>query len=619
MKKPQITSELLLQLTTAAPTRVHKRLDKNPQVANEWTWTESGGVCSINTGKQKVTLAAVDGVLANADHVTCDCLLAPKCLHLLACVGLLEINKSIAGQAGDTDALESVDASAGGEESTQPAGNVSESETENSEIQSAANNLFDSASQLLAAGYQRASTVLIGQLLQAAHHARAVSLYWPAAAAIRVCEGIRKLRGDSRSADSQSLRRDFLELLSATHMIGQQTDNWQEHLGTARRKYNSYPGAMRLEGVFAEPVLTESGYAGMVVYLRSKSGEWFTVSDVREGEAERIQSVWKGGIQIGNQSVAAQNLPGCEMLIRGGGASADGRLGLGQKSEMAWEAGERWLSDSLQAWFRSDLSEQMEKIIENQRLPELARPAGWDLIGAAVEVVGAYGPYLVVRRLDEERNILLGIWSEKEPLEYRRNLQRLAAVPGMKLYVIARFDFSRPACLFPLAIAPHDSADYVALPIVGQSDELPEPKLKLPAESNGCWQLGWQRLQPEHFSRTVVPEPIELQVAVESLERHAPLDRRLMSILQGGHRAIPDSSSDYLQNDAAVYLESWQETAASILMELSTCSATLRTSETRSQTRENINRLAELWVAGELWCNTVKLHGTIESWVSFDK
>ncbi|MEM7316779.1 MAG: hypothetical protein AAF497_26905, partial [Planctomycetota bacterium] len=490
------------------------------------------------------------------------------------------------------------------------------------ELVAAASQLLESVGMCLASGYQRTSVVLLGQLLQAAHHARANGLHWPAAAALRVYEGVRRLRTESKDADEESLRRDMLTLITSAHMIENQTAGWTSRVGTARRKYEPYPQAMRLDGVFAEPILTDSGYAGMVVYLISDSGDWFTVSDVRLGGAERLQNVWKGGIAIGKQTVPAAELIGCRMLIRGG-ASADGRLGLGQKSEMALSHREDLKSESVSKWLDTDFATQMNRVFANQQIPDLARPANWDLVGLRVEVLGAQGVYLIVRRTGDGVVMPFGIWSEDDNLEYRRNLQRLAAVPGMLLNVVARFDFSRPDCLFPLAIAPcdvapetetsHDNTDSDAA-----QGKLPRPELRIPESQTGCWSLGWQRLQPDNFSRTEPPVVLDPQEKRLVEFDRQPLARRLAAMLQGGHRVIPDASSDHLQIESATYLEAWQVTAASILMELSTASAMIRAAETRTETREAIKRLTELWVAGEIWSQTQRMMSASEHWLSPD-
>ncbi len=621
MNKPAITSELLVQLTSAAPARVQKRLDKNPQAANEWNWAytqENPAVITVDTGSQVVTLTPSDGVLNHADQVKCDCLLAPKCLHLLACVTLLEIEQS------ESSSLESDVEETVSDDADSNVDSNADSSSDQTLVLAAAD-LFYAAGQVVVTGFGQASSVMIGQLIQAAHHARAVGLHWPAAAAIRVVEGIRQQRTEARGADIDVLRRDMYELLSSTRMIQQQTAGWQSLIGTARRKYHPHDEALSLQGVFVEPILTDSGYAGMVVYLKDDADRWFTISDVRLGDAERLAGVWKGGIPIGNKTATANELVGGQLLIRGGGISDDGRLGLGSKTELALSSSNEWLSESLRRWLATDLSTQLRRVWKNRYTPELARPAGWDLVGMQVEIVGARGQFLIVRVLDANQNapihVPLGIQSENIGLEYRRNLQRLAAGPGMLLNVIARFDFARPVALFPIAIAPIDEAEVDGTDAVDELDE-PQPsrpRLVLPESANGCWQLGWQRLQPEHFSRTCEPVPLTEEVwASQGNEILEPMQRRLQAMLQGGHHSIPDLSSDSLQIDAARYLEAWYETAAVLLMELSTASATLRTTETKRETAKAIQRLTELWIAGEAWCDNIGLAAATRQWVPGD-
>ena len=617
MSRPKITSQLLLALTSAAPSRVQKRLDKNPNLAADWNWSTTQLGFQVETGTQVVTISAADGVLSQAEQITCDCLLSPKCLHVLACVTQLEIVNGADGGDPESEEPDTQDNESRLSESADT-NQVATTSVPSATVK-VADELFAATSDLLAVGCQRASTVLLGSLLQAAHHARADGVHWPAAAAIRLVEGVRKLRNDSKDFDLDRLQLDLFELLSACCMLRNQTDGWQNTIGTARRAYRPRPDALKLHGVFVEPILTNDGFAGMVVYLKDEQHHWYTISQVRRtvessdpsqqvSAEELLAAGWSGGITVGKTHVTAKQLMGSRVLIRGGGVSDDGRLGLGTKCEFAMQD-DRWLTDSLHQWLTEDLATQVERVASFQATAELARPAGWNLVGLHVEVVAANKAHLIVRNLGADQLLPLGVYQEQEILEYRRNLERLATVPGLRMFVVAKLDLQRPECLFPLVIAPAaESADQ-------EEDAVTRPKLILPSEEPACWQLGWQRLQPEHLSKTSEPTPLQDQAwSAKQSQLGGVLQQRIRGLMLAGHYAIPDPSSDVVQVEVARLLEAWLETPASLLMELASTGAQLRTADSRNQIRESTESLAELWTASHAWSTEMNLRTALQRW-----
>ncbi len=84
--RPTIEPALLASLIEAAPGRVRKRLDKEPDVAQAWNWSEHDGVHQVSAGGETVRISTDQGVVRQLEQITCSCLLAPKCHHILACV-----------------------------------------------------------------------------------------------------------------------------------------------------------------------------------------------------------------------------------------------------------------------------------------------------------------------------------------------------------------------------------------------------------------------------------------------------------------------------------------------------------------------------------------------------
>src|SRR4051812_1875411 len=90
--RPRADASLLAALTAAAPARVTKRLDAAPTLANAWTWSDLGATTTVLTDtNETVTLRHAGGAVATLDDIGCTCLLAPRCLHVLAVVAVLDL------------------------------------------------------------------------------------------------------------------------------------------------------------------------------------------------------------------------------------------------------------------------------------------------------------------------------------------------------------------------------------------------------------------------------------------------------------------------------------------------------------------------------------------------
>lgn len=94
--RPSISPGLLADLTAAAPARLVKKLDATPTLAESWTWTAGDSWTVVTDTNETVTLRPENGALSAPAHVACSCLLAPKCLHLLAVAAVLPVADSAA-------------------------------------------------------------------------------------------------------------------------------------------------------------------------------------------------------------------------------------------------------------------------------------------------------------------------------------------------------------------------------------------------------------------------------------------------------------------------------------------------------------------------------------------
>jgi hypothetical protein len=85
--RPRRAAGLLAAIEAAAPARIARRVKETPRLADGWAWTRVGGETAVVTDDVTVRLA---GDVVDAGGVTCSCLLAPKCVHILAVISVLE-------------------------------------------------------------------------------------------------------------------------------------------------------------------------------------------------------------------------------------------------------------------------------------------------------------------------------------------------------------------------------------------------------------------------------------------------------------------------------------------------------------------------------------------------
>ncbi len=445
--RPAVSPNLFAQLIDSAPDRVRRRLDRNPLVAADWTWSWKDDIWSIDTGGETVSLPSNHiGVM---DRVGCTCLLSPNCFHVLACLATLEVT-------ADEDAQTlSDDASADEESAAAPP--VDDMTLSEKQIR-ALGELDARLGQLLAVGVANAGLVVQSGLLRAVHQCRAEALHRAASLGLRAVAGVQQFRARAAESDPAQLAQDIADCLETIrHLQGPAVDPFW--IGTARRR--QLPVSPRkLHGLFAEPVITDSGFAGAIVYLLGEDDQIYSASDVRPGEAQLARNAYRGGIDVGAMVKSARDLARGRYLGTDLTASCDGRLGKGKSVKIVEQGSSSWRSEAVLRRFHTSLLDQIERVYSNTALPADARPAGWDLLFITGEVAGALGPELLLN-LSQGSYLRLAIANEHEALAFRENLRILSHAPGLQLQVIARLDLQQPLVAAALAVSPvnHDATD----------------------------------------------------------------------------------------------------------------------------------------------------------------
>jgi hypothetical protein len=469
-ERPTVSAELIAALIEATPERVRRRLDRAPDVAASWDWRVEADAWSVDAGGETVRLP--HGHLTLVEQVACTCLLAPRCFHVLACLTRLEV--AIVDSAPVAEPA-----------SSEPALDVAEGLVEpGPRQQDAARALVNSIGQLLRVGVANASVVVQSGLLRGVHQCRAEGLHRLAALGLRVVAGTSELRTRAPASDPAQLAEDLTDALETGRHVLEQKPIASFWIGTARRK--QYPvRPRRLYGLFAEPILTRSGFAGAAVYLLGEDDRIYSASDARPGDAQHARDAYLGGIEIGAMVQPAKQLARSVYLCTDMTASQDGRLGRGQGIRIVEQGESTWHADLVEERFRRPLAEQWDNVYAQAALPAEARPAGWDLVFLQGAVVGAAGAELILHLIHDNGFIRLAIDNDSPLLYFRENLRMLSHAPGLRLRVIARLNLQEPGIVGPLAIAPEE----------GNARTDNEPRLELPSSLAGRICLGLDEIQ----------------------------------------------------------------------------------------------------------------------------
>jgi hypothetical protein len=441
-RRPTISANLVAALIEATPERVRRRLDRAPDVADGWDWQPGEGAWSVSVESGGETVTLPHGHVAVAEEVSCTCLLSPRCFHVLACLTRLEV------------ALDEPPRVEGGEQAAVAEAEAAEDLVEPSEGQRrAARDLIAGVAQLLRVGVAGSGVVVQSGLLRAIHQCRAEGLHRLAALGLRVNAATGEIRSRAPAADPGQLAEDVADLLETGHHVLRTQPAAGFWIGTARREQRPVR-PRELLGLFAEPIITRSGFSGAAVYFLGGDGRIYTASDVRPGDAQRARDAYLGGIEIGTTTLPAKQLARGLYVGADLTASADGRLGRGKGPRIVEQGPSSWRVEAMDERFRRPLSDQWDSAFAQASLPADARPAGWDFVFFEGTILGAVGPELLIQPIADPRTIRLAIENESESLYFRENLRMLSHAPGLRLRVIGRMYLPEPRVISALAVAP---------------------------------------------------------------------------------------------------------------------------------------------------------------------
>ncbi|MEW1634167.1 hypothetical protein AB0469_08845 [Streptomyces sp. NPDC093801] len=584
---PPVAAEVAAEAVEALTARLRKKLDAAVEGCGERAEAGADGGVTVRFGEDAVVTLrpGPPGVVADAAQAACTCLLSPRCLHRAAVLTAAPVADPLpwpgAGDeeeepdpaaatgphapsgAGPEDASpadpagepgrdggtagQRTPATAGGTGAAGPGGpagagasgggaagpaGAGRTGTAGGAVAPTAAQvragaaLWAVGAEALAAGVAAGGAVVQAELLRAAHTARVAGLPAAEAGALRVVRGLRAARERAAGQRLADLAAAFETLLRTAALLAAGTGG-PGVTGSNRRGYAS-GGSLRVHGVCREPVLTATGYGGVVTHLLGADGVPYTLSDVRPGGLARAKGAGSASVALGGGVLDHAGLARGGLRIAGATVSADGRLGSGRGVRATPVPGVSWEGEPLAALFSRPAAGAVAAL--------LARDAEPGLLGCAVQVAGAAGDHLLVRELSPDGTVradapLLRLRpAHPHPeLAHTANLRRLAAWPGLALRVVGRPDPDRAATLLPLAVGPVPGAAYT---------------LRLPSEWRDRADLGYDRLQGGHVTGAPAPvvgsaEPGPDVLADSPLWR---VGRLLEAGVAGGRRAVAESA-----------------------------------------------------------------------------
>ncbi|WP_428964918.1 hypothetical protein [Micromonospora fluostatini] len=554
---PPVSPQVAAEAVAALPPRLHRRLDATVQrLAGVPPGRVDGGV-SVDCGPEAlVTLTpGATGAVTEPGQARCSCLLAPRCLHRTAVLVACPVAdpaahpEPVAGSAAHPEPAADAATPAGRAGAVAgattgragAAGRAGRSAAPTKAQRAAAAALWRAAAVVLAAGAPAAGAVPQAELLRAAHSARLAGLPRAESAALRLVRGLRahrKRQTGHRLADLVEVLHDLL------YVAGRLTagDPDPALVGVLRRPYQP-DGTLEVHGVCREPVISATGYAGVVTHLVATDGRRLTFGDVRPGGPDRARDSARAVTEMGAVAVNHAVLARGGLRITGTTISPDGRLGAGKGVRATPLAGTDWSTGPVAELFGRPLAEVVTEQLAADDPQDPAR-AGTALVGGDLVVVGAVGDQVLARELAPGTDagpdrapvpggpVIRLVPDNAHPLlAHVANLRRLASWPGLRIRVVGRLDPHRAGTVRPLAVGPVPGA---------------RTTLRLPADWQGRADLGYDEIQGGHLPPR---DPAAMTAPVLAVEGDAVAEsplwrvRRLVELaVSGGRRAVAEAA-----------------------------------------------------------------------------
>jgi hypothetical protein len=587
--RPTIAPAAAAALTAQIPARLIKKLDADPRLAERWTWEEHGGGWTVHTDKEVVTLPTVIG---EPGDIRCSCLLQPRCLHIAAVVAVLEpAGPSIAppdsseppqaapSRSGDTPGH---GASNRSRPSLRAAADFSATEQ--------AMRAFAMCAELLASGAEASGAFAQAELLRTIHTCRSAGLHRLASAQTRILRSIRDLRGDRAEFSLGVLTADVRDALAVAWRLAA-GDATPALVGTARRDYEPV-GGLHLRGLFTEAVVARSGYAGAVTYLLEERGAIYTRSDIAPGDVGRAAGAYEAAAGLGDAVLPHRELSRAGLYVSDATASADGRLGAGQRVRaVRTSEPSRWDHPGVEPRWRTALADQLAAVAAHDASPEDQRPAGWNLVFVEGVIAGGREVALVVG----DRALRLATPLQHRALPARDNLAVLARASGLRVRAIGRVRLAAAGRLELLALGP------------------------APDETRLAWPESWHGHANMHYDRLAVPPlagapPSTIEPVSGDDDLLEPLRRRIERVVLGGLGTLPVHALAELERDAAALADRALRGGADALRDLGAVIHGAERAMTGGRRAIDRTSFAQVWLRAALYDDAARRRLSLASW-----
>ena len=610
-RRPTISPNVLAAILSAAPERLQKKLDREPRAADAWEWAESNSGWTIKANEETVTIPAQ--TITDVAQVQCSCLLSPRCFHVLAVLNTIPIESGPSTDPAEEVPQASADiTSEVAGQQNQPVEKLDLSPAQHGAIHL----MFEAVAGVLSTGLRAAGSVQQSRLLRAIHECRSEGLFRLSAGGLRVMNSLRSLRDHQDGFSSAEAASDLHEVLETCLRLQRQAEPVIQWIGIARRSFEPVQ-SLKLHALFCEPVLTRSGYSGVVTWLIGDDGWIGSVSDVQPGNAKRIPQAWQSGVTLAGLSISHRDLSQNCLLISRATRSVDGRLGGGESARAVVIDGQGWDAAPIVAKFSVPLAEQIRIAFLRQGESDYLAPAGTDLLFFTAMVIG-YSEYdLIVKPTDSDIPLKLAIAIDDDSLSFRSSLQVLSRAPGLMIQCIGRIDFRAPGRILLLAVAP-DAMTHSSManaPAVENGNGAPSLVM---STSERVLSIGLSGLTRSHLSKAE-PQPVLLQTATSissSIDHYDDsLERWLRAIAVGGRHAIPHGLLTSVVQEAARLTSSLRPVSASLLRGLTQAATATRTDIAGVRVSEPPRQLAQRWLVASIGSRAMTQHLQIQEWL----
>lgn len=515
MSRPSISPALLAELVGAAPPRVVKRLDAAPSLAESWAWASAqAGLNVVTDTGETVELAGGAAVLERLEQLRCSCLLAPKCLHVLAVASVLGVASLQEPEATATVDCKQQAATATGA-ATAP---LSPGQRQ------AIGLARKAAERLLATGANAAGTPGRAEVLRAVHAARAEGLFRLATACLALAEQVQALQVGSTAFELPRLCAQLAEVAAVVVQLERESVA-MAWVGQARRAYRDV-GHLQLHGLFCESVC-EGGQSGAITWLCDAQGRLYRRADIQPGPAERIRQAYRHGTGLGDSSADHRQLCRSTVLLQGATASEDGRLGAGQGVRAAVVGRSSWTEGGAALRFAEPLALQLARAA---RADGEDRASGLLFFGAVI--LGVDGPALLLRADlgEDSAGLVVRAFGAADDKASRDGLRSLGCAPGLEIQCVARLRGQGRRGIQLLAVS---------------------TGVKAPPQWHGRANLGLDRLTTERVGASLT-EPLVVEGGQEAPEPFEPIRRRLGQIALGGWSVLTPGVLAGMRAEAAL-------------------------------------------------------------------